>query len=150
MKVTKSMLENYRAGKMEIIALEKYLDKLEEDKRGFEQTDIVKGSSTQFPYLPITVRVSGVAPEDMDTVDKIKNLQRQTEAKIWQKKLALERQKAAVERWLEKVADPNIRSLVRLHYIIGLSWEEVCRTLAIEGDGSTQRKQMDRFWKSYK
>lgn len=150
MKVTKYMLENYRAGVVEIAVLEKYLDKLEKDEAKQIQTDTVKGSSPEFPYLPVTVKVSGIAPQNIEAVEKIKKLQQQTKVKIYQKKLELERQRAAVELWLDKVADPNIRSLIRLHYIMGLSWEDICETLELSGDGSTQRKQMNRFWKIQK
>ncbi len=150
MKVTKYMLETYRAGIAEIAVLEKYLDKLEKDELKWKQTDTVKGSSAEFPYLPMTIKVSGIASENTEAVEKIKKLQQQTKAKIYQKKLELERQRAAVECWLDKVADPNIRSLIRMHYIMGLSWEDICETLEFTGDGSTQRKQMNRFWKTQK
>lgn len=150
MRVTKYMLETYRAGVVEIAVLEKYLDKLAEDERQWKQTDTVKGSSPEFPYLPVTVKVSGIAPQNTEAVEKIKKLQQQTKVKIYKKKLELERQRAAVELWLDTVADPNIRSLIRLHYMMGLSWEDICRTLDLSGDGSTQRKQMNRFWKMQK
>ena len=150
MKVTKYMLETYRAGIAEIAVLEKYLDKLEKDEQKWKQTDTVKGSSAEFPYLPMTIKVSGMAPKSTEAVEKIKKLQQQTKIKIYQKKLELERQRAAVECWLDTVADPNIRSLIRLHYIMGLSYLEVCRELGLDGDGTTQRKQMNRFWKNQK
>ncbi len=150
MKVTKYMLETYRAGVVEIAVLEKYLDKLAEDERQWKQTDTVKGSGTEFPYLPMTIKVSGIAPQNIEAVEKIKKLQQQTKVKICKKKLELERQRAAVELWLDTVADPNIRSLIRLHYMMGLSWEDICKTLDLSGDGSTQRKQMNRFWKMQK
>lgn len=150
MKVTKYMLENYRAEVVEIAVLEKYLDKLEKDEQKWKQTDTVKGSSPEFPYLPVTIKVGGIAPQNTEAVEKIKKLQQQTRVKICKKKLELERQRAAVELWLDKVADPNIRSLIRLHYMMGLSWEDICKTLELSGDGSTQRKQMNRFWKLQK
>ncbi len=150
MRVTKYMLENYRAGVVEIAVLEKYLDKLEEDEMKWKQTDTVKGSSPEFPYLPVTVKVSGIAPKNTEAVEKIKKLQKQTKAKICQKKLELERQRAAVELWLDTVVDPNIRCIIRLHYIQGFSYSEVCRELGFDGDGTTQRKQMNRFWKNQK
>lgn len=150
MKVTKYMLETYRAGIAEIAVLEKYLDKLEKDEQKWKQTDTVKGSSAEFPYLPMTIKVSGISSENTEAVEKIKKLQQQTKVKIYQKKLELERQRAAVECWLDTVTDPNIRSLIRLHYIMGLSWEDICETLELSGDGSTQRKQMNRFWKMQK
>lgn len=150
MKVTKYMLENYRAGVAEIAVLEKYLDKLKEDEMKLYQTDTVKGSSEQFPYLPMTIKVSGIAQEDTEAADKIKKLQQQTKTEVFKKKLNLERQRAAVELWLDKVTDPNIRSLIRLHYMVGLSWEDICKTLELSGDGSTQRKQMNRFWETQK
>lgn len=146
MKVTKHMVETYRASVVEIKVLEKYLDKLEDDERHWMQTDTVKGSSTEYPYLPLTIKVSGVAPQHAKAVEEIRKLQQQTRAKIFKKKLELEKQKAAVERWVNKINDPNIRCIIRLHYIEGLSYSDVCYELGFDGDGTTQRKQMNRFW----
>lgn len=150
MRVTKYMLETYRATVAEIAVLEKHLDKLRADERQWQQMDTVKGSSAEYPYLPTVFKVNGIAPEDSEAVVEIKRLQKQTKAKTNQKKLTLERQKAAVERWLDAVPDPNIRSIIRLHYIEGLSFADVCTELGAEGDGSTQRKQLNKFWKSQK
>ena len=150
MKVTKYMLETYRARVAEIAVLEKYLEELESDELKWKQTDTVKGSSSEFPYLPLTIKVSGIAPKNAEAVDRIKKLQHQTKAKIYQKKLELERQKAAVECWLDTVADPNIRCIIRLHYIQDMPYKDVCRELGLDGDGTTQRKQMNRFWENQK
>ena len=146
MKVTKYMLESYRAGVAEIVVLEKYLDKLEADEQEWKDTDTVKGSGAEYPYLPMTIKVSGIAPQNAKAVEEIRKLQQQTKAKICKKKLELERQKAAVERWLDKINDPNIRCIIRLHYIEGLSYADVCFEMGYDGDGTTQRKQMNRFW----
>ena len=147
MRVTKYMLETYRATLVEIEVLEKHLDKLLKDEREWKQTETVKGSSSEFPYLPTVFKVSGFSFEDSEAVTEIKKLQKQTKAKILQKKLTLERQKAAVECWLDSVTDPNIRCIIRLYYIQGLSWEDTCKELGEVGDGSTQRKQINKFWK---
>ena len=148
MEATKYMLETYRTTAVEITVLEKYLDKLLKDEREWRQTDTVKGSSSEFPYLPTVFKVSGFSFEESEAVTEIKKLQKQTKEKILQKKLNLERQKADVEDWLNTVSDPNIRSIIRLYYIQGLSWEKVCEELNEYGDGSTQRKQLNKFWKS--
>lgn len=150
MRVTKYMLETYRATLVEIEVLEKHLDKLLKDEREWKQTETVKGSSSEFPYLPTVFKVSGFSFDDSEAVTEIKKLQKQTKTKILQKKLSLERQKAAVECWLDSVTDPNIRCIIRLHYIEGLSYAAVCRQLGEEGDGTTQRKQMNKFWESQK
>lgn len=150
MRITKYMLETYKATVAEIKALEIHLDELRQDERDWRQMDTVKGSCAEFPYLPTIFKVSGFSADDCESVTEIRKLQKQTEAKIIQKKLTLERQKAEVECWLDSVADPNIRCIIRLYYIAGLSWEDVCRFLGEEGDGSTQRKQANKFWKNQK
>lgn len=148
MKVTKYMLETYRAMLNEIKVLEEQLDKLIKSEREWRQTDTVKGSSPEYPYLPTVFKVSGYSLEDSEAVEEIRKKQKQTKSKIFNKKLELEKQRAAVECWLETVDEPNIRCIIRLHYIEGYSFENVCRFLGTEGDGSTQRKQLERFWKS--
>lgn len=148
MEAKKYMLETYRATAVEIIVLEKYLNKLQKDEQKWKQTDIVKGSNSEFPYLPTVFKVSGFSFEESESVNEIRELQKKTNATIIQKKLTLERQKADIEDWLNTVTDPNIRSIIRLYYIQGLSWEKVCEELNEYGDGSTQRKQLNKFWKS--
>lgn len=147
MKVTKYMLETYRATLNEIKVLEEQYDKLIKDEREWKQTDTVKGSSPEYPYLPTVFKVSGFSFEESEVVEEIRKKRKQTKSRILNKKLTLERQRAAVECWLETVEDPNIRCIIRLYYIEGYSYEKICKFLGAEGDGSTQRKQINKFWK---
>jgi DNA-directed RNA polymerase specialized sigma24 family protein len=144
------MLETFRATLNEIRVLEEQLDKLIKDEHEWRQTDTVKGSSTEYPYLPTVFKVSGFSPEESETVSEIRKKQKQTKKRILDKKLTLEQQRAVTERWLDTIDDPNIRCIIRLYYIEGYSYEKICRFLGTEGDGSTQRKQINKFWKSRK
>lgn len=150
MRVTKYMLETYRATLCEIEVLKIQLDKLREDERSWVQTDTVKGSSPEFPYMPTVFKVSGFSAADTESVSEIKKLQKQIKSKLIAKKLALQKNQAAIELWLDGVDDPNIRSIIRLYYIDGFSFSQICETLGMNGDGSTQRKQLERFWKNQK
>ncbi|MBQ2964141.1 MAG: hypothetical protein IJE14_05715 [Clostridia bacterium] len=150
MKVTKYMLETFRATLNEIKVLEQQLERLIKDEREWKQTDTVKGSSPEYPYLPTVFKVSGFSFEESEAVEEIRKKQKQTKKRILDKKLTLERQRAEVECWLETVKDPNIRCIIRLYYIEGYSYERICKFLGTEGDGSTQRKQINKFWKDRK
>lgn len=51
-----------------------------------------------------------------------------------------------VESWLETVDDPEIRSIVRWHYIIGLSWKQTSRRVYGRNDYYVARKRIVRFF----
>lgn len=150
MKVTKYMLETYRATCNEIKVLQEQYDRLLEKEHDIRQTDTVKGSSPEYPYLPTVIKLEGLPVAGSKAVEKIKKQRQKTQTDILNKKLTLERQRAAVECWLETVDDPNIRCIIRLYYIEGYSYEKICKFLGTEGDGSTQRKQINKFWKDKK
>ena len=150
MQVTRFMLETFRAAKNEIKVLQEQLDSLAEEEKEHQQTDTVKGSSPEYPYLPTVFKVSGLGIEDSAAVERIKAKRQKTKAKLLEKKMLLEEQREAVETWLDGIADPNIRSIIRLYYIEGYSYERICVFLGTEGDGSTQRKQINKFWQNQK
>ena len=52
----------------------------------------------------------------------------------------------AVEQWLETVDDPEIRSIVRWHYIIGTNWKKTSYKVYGRGDYYIARKKIYRFF----
>jgi hypothetical protein len=51
-----------------------------------------------------------------------------------------------IESWLATVEDPEIRSIVRWHYILGLSWKRTSAKVYGRGDYYIARKRIYRFF----
>lgn len=51
-----------------------------------------------------------------------------------------------IESWLSTVDDPEIRSIVRWHYILGLSWKRTSLKVYGRGDYYVARKRIYRFF----
>ena len=78
-------------------------------------TDVVSGSSDEFPYSARHFRI--------ECVDQSKESALQ--AKLRQKKKKLERELLKVEKYLDQIEDPEIRQIVRLRDELGMSWNDV-------------------------
>ena len=50
-----------------------------------------------------------------------------------------------LNRYIASVEDAQMRMILSLRYVNGLSWQQVALHMDIEGDGSTQRKQHNEF-----
>ena len=70
-------------------------------------TDVVSGSSDEFPY----------------SVDQSKESALQM--RLQRKKKKLERELLKVEKYLDQIEDPEIRQIVRLRDELGMSWNDV-------------------------
>ena len=51
-----------------------------------------------------------------------------------------------IETWLNTVDDPEIRSIVRWHYILGLSWKRTSAKVYGKNDYYLARKRLYRFF----
>ena len=78
-------------------------------------TDIVSGSSDEFPYSIRHFRIEGVDQSRESAL----------QAKLRQKKKKLERELLKVEKYLDQIEDPEIRQIVRLRDELGMSWNDV-------------------------
>ena len=78
-------------------------------------TDVVSGSSDEFPYSARHVRIEGVDQSKESAL----------QAKLRQKKKKLERELLKVEKYLDQIEDPEIRQIVRLRDELGMSWNDV-------------------------
>jgi hypothetical protein len=47
--------------------------------------------------------------------------------KLEAKKLQMEEERFRIEEWLDTVEDPEIRSIVRFHYLLGYTWAETSK-----------------------
>lgn len=78
-------------------------------------TDVVSGSSDEFPYSARHFRIEGV-DQSRESV---------LQMRLQRKKKKLERELLKVEKYLDQIEDPEIRQIVRLRDELGMSWNDV-------------------------
>ena len=78
-------------------------------------TDVVSGSSDEFPYSVRHFRIEGVDQSKESAL----------QVKLRHKKKKLERELLKVEKYLDQIEDPEIRQIVRLRDELGMSWNDV-------------------------
>ena len=78
-------------------------------------SDVVSGSSNEFPY--------GLRHFHIEGIDQSKESALQV--RLRQKKRKLEKEVMEVEAYLDSIEDPEIRTIIRLRDEMGLSWDEV-------------------------
>ena len=134
--MTKEKLEQLSGIKREISILQ---DEVDRASKGDIVTDVVKGSNTEFPYEPRIFKVQGIDTHDYSR--KVKKIYKQMGKKIDE----LIEVRKELESFIESVEDSEIRTILRLKYIHGLPWAKIPNALGREGDGSTERKKIERF-----
>ena len=78
-------------------------------------TDVVSGSSDEFPYRVRHFRIEGVDQSKESAL----------QMRLQRKKKKLERELLKVEKYLDQIEDPEIRQIVRLRDELGMSWNDV-------------------------
>ena len=100
-------------------------------------SDVVSGSSDEFPYQPRHFSVSGV---DIHKLNR-------TQQNLIQKKQQLEKAVQEAERRRETVEDAEIRNILRLRYELGLTWNEVA--IKCDSTEAAVRMRAERFLKKF-
>ena len=78
-------------------------------------SDVVSGSSNEFPYGLRHFRIEGIDQSKESAL----------QVRLRQKKRKLEKEVLEVEEYLDSIEDPEIRTIIRLRDEMGLSWDEV-------------------------
>lgn len=127
-------IEQYVAIKNEIKVLEHQISRIESKDKQYV-SDVVRGSSSNFPYCKRTFTISG-----HDTAyDKIGEL----ESRI--KKLT--RELDEMELLADKISDSEIRQIIRLKHFEGKTWRIVGKEMNYSASGIFE-KYMRYFEKS--
>lgn len=127
----KSRLKKLRALISELEHLQsQYTDMLCFPKE--QVTDSAADYRTGFPH---TISISGYGDSSyVDIRQRLYDKQRQIQAEI-----------ALLEDWLDSVEDPELRDILRLQYINGLTQEEIAQELGYTRSGIAMK--LNRFWK---
>lgn len=126
--MTKEQLEKMRALRTEIKLLESDLNNLPHTK------DSVKGSMTEYPYIQVTIPITGIDEAAG------KELKKKMARKISQ----LQRELNTLEEWLNDIDDPEMRVILRMYYGLGKSQENIAREIGY--DRATISRRLKNFW----
>lgn len=137
--MTKEELLQFSKIKIEIELLKEQIEKAEYQVMCNTVSDVVAASSTAFPYTKYSAMVTGI--DYNGYVGKVERLKKKYKARL--KKLIKEAEK--VNRFIDSIEDSEMRMIIALKYINGLTWKQIAISLGVEGDGSTERKKHNKF-----
>lgn len=127
------MLEQLR----QLRHLQREIEILQEQIRKAETrvvSDTVTGSGVAFPHIEHTITITGL---DQRAAKLRRKLDHRCQELIDAKDGALE--------YIAAVQDSEIRQILILRYIQGLTWLQVARRMGRAGDGDAERKKHDRY-----
>lgn len=112
---------------------------IEEEKRKLSELEAAAaGCTAKITGLP---HVSGVHDKIGDLGILIAEQRDLIDLKVRQSVIEYNR----LNRYIASVDDAQMRMILSLRYVNGLSWQEIAANMGQEGDGSTQRKKHDKF-----
>jgi len=137
----KRELEQLRYIKKEIEYTQRRVDMADELVEKWTTSTVVEGSLPFFPYTKHRIRVRGI---DMAGYEQeAKKLRRKWRAKLRK----LTKKIGEATEYIESIADSEMRMLLTLRYVEGLSWQNIAQKIGVQGDGSAERKRVERFLK---
>lgn len=123
--------------------LSKEVRLIEEQIRNIKYTvcsDSVKGSTLHFPYIYGSIPIEGINLEEHSK--KVKRLK----TKLFKRKTELIDLVSNINEYINNIDDSEIRQIIVLKYVNGLTWDSVARYLQY-ADESVPRKKLDRYFK---
>lgn len=112
---------------------------IEEEKRKLSELEAAAaGCTAKITGLP---HVSGVHDKIGDLGILIAEQRDLIDLKVRQSVIEYNR----LNRYIASVDDAQMRMILSLRYVNGLSWQEIAANMGQDGDGSTQRKKHDKF-----
>lgn len=141
--MNKKELSQLRYLNREIELLKEQIEKAEQDVEANMAADTVAGSNPVWPYQPRSFRVEGVAmPEYERRVQRLKRkLQRRLEE--------LMEKREELEEYIDGIDDSQIRMILTLRYINGLSWQQVAEHIGGGNTADSVRMAHNRFLKKF-
>lgn len=116
---------------------------IEEEKRKLSELEAAaSGCTAKITGLP---HVGGVSDKIGDLAILIAEQRDLIDLKVRQSVIEYNR----LNRYIAAVDDAQMRMILSLRYVNGLSWQQVAISIGDAGDGSTQRKQHDAFLRNF-
>lgn len=122
----REMFKQYRHNRMLLERKRRQLSDME------QLTDVVSGSSAEWPYTQHTVTVCGRnAAEEQKVMEEIHQMERACRT---------------VEEAMRKAPNSSVRLMLELKYVDGLSWEEVTQAMGEAVSDDAMRKRAEAFF----
>jgi len=128
--MTKKRLEQYSSIKAEIKKLE---DEIKE-RENRRLTDTVTGSSPEYPFTKHTVTIKGV-DYGSDLLTR----------RLKEKAFLLDEERTYIEKWLDTVEDSQMRTIIRMKFVKGLTWQQIATELDAPHKMEKFKKDFYRF-----
>lgn len=126
----------------EIEELKKQIENVRSSVSTKMVSDTVLGSSRSLPYAQHVIGISGV--EDVEAYERrIQRLENKLKLRIDELMNKFE----DMEEYIASISDSEMRLIIQYRYINGLSWQQIAANMGTQGDGSTERKKLNRFFK---
>jgi len=136
--VTKKELSQIKNLNKEIVLLKKQIENIETLINPEITTDIVKGSSPQFPYVEHTIKITGIDYNGYDK--KVKRLRIQLQNRLNE----LMDKVAEANEYIAAIEDAEIRMILQCRYINGLTWDEIEKELYMSK--RTAQIKLKKWW----
>lgn len=120
--MTKERLEELRYIEKSIKVIQGDIKKINEDMQnvtGKVCTDVVKGSTSEYPYIERHFQIEGV---DYHSYERLRK-------KMQVKEQELQSKLAELEEWLEEIEDERLYLIFRMKYRNGLTNEQIGREI---------------------
>lgn len=139
--MNKRELEQIRDIKKEVEYIQKKIEMADYTIKTWTTSDTVTGSLPFFPYTKHKIHIRGVdLPGYKQEVSRLRS--------EWRAKLRkLTKKIEGASEYIESISDSEMRLLLTLRFIEGMSWQDIARKIGVAGDGSTERKRVERFFK---
>ncbi len=131
----KDLLRQYNDLKEEIKDLEKRIKNLENYK---VEHDKVTGSNPYFPYQPRSFTIEGYNIQDIDKVNRLKNILIKRKQKC--EDLILE-----IEKFISNIPDSRTRRVFQYRYIEGLEWRPIARRIGRHDESYPRKMIHDKY-----
>lgn len=128
--MTKRRLEQYSSIKAEIKELKEEIKKREARRL----TDTVTGSSPEYPFTKHTVTIEGV-DYGSDLLTR----------RLKEKEYLLDEERIYIEKWLNTVEDSRMRTIIRMRFVKGFTWQQVATGLNMPHKTEKLKKDFYRF-----
>lgn len=127
--MTKKRLEQYGDLLKEIVLLERQIDNTPDETY---QADVVRGSYDCPPFTQHSVMISGYGDNPLL-------------ARLERRKRKLQKERLAIEDFIDDIDDSQIRMIISLKYINGLNWRQVAFSIGGKNTEKGVQKACERF-----
>ena len=131
----KKLLSQYIDLQQEIKDLEKRIERLSNFK---VEHDVVTGSNSEFPYQPRSFKIEGYNIQEVDRLNKLKEL-------LVMRKLKCEEMKLEIEKFISNIPDSRTRRVFQYRYIDGLSWLQIAYRIGKHDESYPRKVIHDKY-----